>query len=341
MATDVRVGPCQHGLGNWFPDRHSDPDSFLGSINIQDQSRCGGTFWSGHILKTLDAGTPAGDPSALMDRYKFDWWHSTSPPFPTEILCSPTLSQCLETTQFELVTTFEKQTYLWGRGLHLDGPGDEQCHVCPQLRAIAVGAYDEFRQLQQMVDALETQYNVEQDLTNRCTASFHAMFEAAMVKETEADGLPFDSSSSICQEWAAVKEVFGMICQPKKGPEIVWQVREAAEHDLQHFQSRPELKWTWGVDLDHTDFVDLAGAAYNGKLEEANSSYDTELADGTKTGEDSPDPVHPTPSATFEALSPDIMDIRLLADGEIPHHFNFYPLRKCRDPPVELGEILE
>ena len=298
------------------------------------------------ILKTLDAGTPAGDPSALVDRYKFDWWHSTSPPFPTEILCSPTLSQCLEThrqftTQFESVTTFEKQSYLWGRGLHLDGPGDEQCRVCPRLRAIAVGAYDEFRQLRQMVDALETQYDVERDLTNRRTASFHAMFEAAVVKETEADGLPFDSSSGICQERAAVKEVFGMIRQPKKGPEIVRQVREAAEHDLRHFQSRPELKWTWGVDLDRADLVDLAGAAYNGKLEEANSGYDTELADGTKTGEDSPDPVHPTPGAPFEALSPDIMDIRLLADGEIPHHFNFYPLRKRRDPPVELGEILE
>jgi len=69
------------------------------------------------------------------------------------------------------------------------------------------------------------------------------------------------------------------------------------------------LKWTWGVDLDRADLVDLAGAAYNGKLEEANSGYDTELADGTKMGEDSPDPVHPTPSAPFEALSPDIMDI--------------------------------
>jgi len=281
-----------------------------------------------------------------VDRYKFDWWHSTSPPFPTEILCSPTLSQCLEThrqftTQFESVTTFEKQSYLWGRGLHLDGPGDEQCRVCPQLRAITVGAYDKFRQLWQMVDALETQDDVERDLTNCGTASFHAMFEAAVVKETEADGLPFDSLSGICQEWAAVKDIFGMIRQPKKGPEIVRRVREAAEHDLQHFQSRPELKWTWGVDLDRADLVDLAGAAYNGKLEEANSGYNTELADGTKTGEDSPDPVHPTPGATFEALSPDIMDIRLLADGEIPHHFNFYPLRKRWDPPVELGEILE
>jgi len=197
------------------------------------------------ILKTLDAGTLAGDPSALMDRYKFDWWHSTSPPFPTEILCSPTLSQCLEThrqftTQFESVTTFEKQSYLWGRGLHLDGPGDEQCCVCLRLRAIAIGAYDEFWQLWQMVDALETQYDVERDLTNRRTASFHTMFEAAVVKETEADGLLFDSSSGICQEWAAVKDVFGMIRQPKKGPEIVRRVREAAEHDLRHFQSRPE-----------------------------------------------------------------------------------------------------
>jgi len=85
----------------------------------------------------------------------------------------------------------------------------------------------------------------------------------------------------------------------------------------------------------------LAGAAYNGKLEETNSGYNTELADGTKTGEDSPDPVHPTSSAIFETLSPDIMDVRLLGDGEIPHLFNFYPLRKHRDPPVELGEILE
>ena len=58
------------------------------------------------ILKVLDARTAAGDPSSLVDEYKYNWWHDTKPPFLTEILCSLTLAKCLKIHwQFQLPMT--------------------------------------------------------------------------------------------------------------------------------------------------------------------------------------------------------------------------------------------
>ena len=102
-------------------------------------------------------------------------------------------------------------------------------------------------------------------------------------------------------------------------------MREVAEEDLQDFQCRPDLKLAWGVNLDLADLVDLAGAAYNNQIY---MTHNAELANGSKTAADSPDPVHPSSSegAVFDPLSTDVMPIPLLAE---------------EDPPSELAEVLE
>lgn len=120
-------------------------------------------------------------------------------------------------------------------------------------------------------------------------------------------------------------------------------MREVAKKDLWNFQFQPDLKWTWGVDLDSADLVDLARAAYNNQKDMTHSGYDTELADGSKTGADSPDPVllSSYEGAVFNPLSVDVMPIPLLAKEDIPDIFNFYPLCKHQNPPSELAEVLE
>ena len=48
------------------------------------------------MLMVLNARTPLNDPSALVPNYKYNWWHSTRPPVPGDILWSGTLEECIK-----------------------------------------------------------------------------------------------------------------------------------------------------------------------------------------------------------------------------------------------------
>jgi hypothetical protein len=104
------------------------------------------------------------------------------------------------------------------------------------------------------------------------------------------------------------------------------------------FQSWPNLKWTWGVNLDIKDLEDLR---YHGWLEQSHSGYDTDLLDSTVTGSHSDYP-GPLPSRpVFDELSPDIKEPVELASEDIPYIFQHYPLCRTCAPGTAFARMMK
>jgi len=107
------------------------------------------------------------------------------------------------------------------------------------------------------------------------------------------------------------------------------------------FQSRSNLKWTWGVDLEIEDLQDLMGSRYHGRLKQSHSGYDTDLSDGSVTGShsDYPGPLPQRP--VFDELSSDIKEPSELALVDIPHIFQHHPLQQTGIQGTAISKILE
>ena len=300
------------------------------------------------VLQALDAGTAIGDPSALVDSYAHAWWLSMSPPSGDKVLGSDTLEECLGTHRKFIkytptTTTFEKPTYTWGRGLSKPSAEGSGCEKCRPMKAILTSACDELRQLRLMVDGLETHFDSERQQSNRRAGGAHALFTSAEMKAMEAGQFPTDAETGLGQQVpsATLSLVPGGIRKPKKGPEVVRRVRQAAKEELLEFQSRPNMKWTWGVNLDLKDLEDLMGSKYNEQLEGSHSGYDSDLPDGSVTGSDSPapGPMHSLPN--FDELSKDVIDPPNLLPADIPHLFQHHPLGGTGVPGSALAHMVE
>ena len=224
------------------------------------------------VLQALDAGTAIGDPSALVEKYACAWWLQIAAPREDgEVLDTATMYACLrEHRQFTEHTTpkitFEKPGYTWGRGLLAQGTNEVACENCRPMRAIVTAACDELRELRQVVDSLESYFDVECELSNRRAGGAYSLFTSAELKGMKGGEVAVDTETGIQQKIpsAPPQLVAGSVRKPKKGPEVVQQVNRAAKADLLDFQSRPNLKWTWGVDLDIKDLEDLMGSRYLG-----------------------------------------------------------------------------
>ena len=294
------------------------------------------------LLTVLDAGTRPGDPSALVSKYKHDWWLRTECPSTEAIFWAGTLRECIMfhreyVKPIEPATSFEKLEYTWR---NIPAAGNE-CNDCPKFRSIAFTACEQIQMLRQQVDAFETIFDMERELSNRRAAGFHALYESAVVKETAANAEPYDAETGLSTPAPPKPEVAGTIRRPKKGPVVVKRVQAQATQDLHAFQSRPNMKWTWGADLEVDDLKDMAGAVYNNLQHLSHSGYDTDLADGTLTGVGTPAPTPPGKQWRNEPLSTDIMDVPPLPEEKIPDIFNYYPLARRRDAPAELVDDLE
>jgi len=205
-----------------------------------------------NILMVLDAGSPPGDPSAMVSEYKYNWWHGISPPVPGNILWSGTFIECIRfhrtfTQPVKAVTSYEKLAYMWREMRQAAG---EDCLMCPQVLAVAMAACEQLQTLRQQVDAFETCYDMERELANRRASGFNALFSSAVIKETDDLAEPYDAETGIRAPAPAPVDISRTIRKPKKGPEIVERVRAQAACELHEFQSRLNLKWnlkwTWG-----------------------------------------------------------------------------------------------
>ena len=257
------------------------------------------------VLQALDAGTAIGDPSAIAEKYACAWWLRIAPPHEDgAFLDTVTMNECLQehrqfTKYIAPKMTFEKPGYMWGRGLLSKGTNDVGCEDCRPMRAIVTAACDELRELRQVVDSLESVFDVECELSNCWAGGAYSLFTSAELKGMREGEIAGDAETGVQQEVpsAPPQLVAGSIRHPKKGPEVVTQVRQAAEADLLDFQSRPSLKWTWGVDLEIEDLQNLIGSRYHGQLMQSHSGYDTDLPDSSVTGSNSdyPGPLPPRP----------------------------------------------
>ena len=281
-----------------------------------------------------------------MEKYACAWWLGiTAPSEDNDVLDTATMYGCLrEHRQFtKHVTpkmTFEKPGYTWGRGLISQG-ANVGCADCRPMRAIVTATCDELQELRQVVDSLESFFDMECELSNRRAGGAYSLFTSAELKGMKEGEVAVDAETGIQQKIPSAPPQFvaGSVRQPKKGPEVVKRVSRAAKADLLDFQSRPNLKWTWGVDLDIKDLEDLMGSRYHGRLEQSHSGYDTDLPDGTVTGSHSDYP-GPLPSR-FDELSPDIMEPAELALEDIPHIFQYYPLRRTGAPGTALARMMD
>jgi len=211
------------------------------------------------------------------------------------------------------------------------------------MHGIVTGVTDELRDLRSMVDGFETYLDVERRLVERRASGLHGLLEAAEIKDMATGGVGRDAETGIEQRTPDALRQFvpGTIRRPRKGPEAIRRFRDASEADLLAFQSRPNLKWTWGSDLEITDLKDLLGSGFNNALDGSHSGYDTSLEVGYLTGDFSDtipfsdsDDDHPV----FDLLSPDIIEPRELDPNEVPTLFYSFPFARRYSPDKDLVE---
>ena len=297
------------------------------------------------MLQLLDVGTLPGDPGAVVERYEHDWWIGSPSDGFRSTFNSSTLHVCLGLHRkiakyVPSATTYEKHLYGWGRGILFPTQERDQCQNCQRMHGIVTAATDELRELRTMVDGFETYLDVERRLVERRASGLHGLIQAAELKETETGAMGMDADTGIQQRTSVAPPEFvpGAVRRPKKGPEVVKRVRQAAVADLAAFQSRPNLKWTWGTDLEIADLKDLLGSGFNNALDGSHSGYDTSLRVGCLTGDFS-DTVPFSDSSddlvVFDVLSPDIIEPRELEPMEIPTLFNHFPFARRYAPDSE------
>jgi hypothetical protein len=171
------------------------------------------------------------------------------------------------------------------------------CPHCRLYRAAALGVMDELHDLQNLVDSMERAHQAERALSGRRASGLNLLFEAAIVKDVNT----LDPALEL----------------------------GAAPHSP-HVD--PSTKWTWGVDLDEQDLIDMVRAADRG-FALPHSGYDESLTDYDLPS-DSAGPnkkVHRQldkeldNQPQYEALSADIRVDRELEPSEIPLAFCAFP----------------
>jgi len=140
------------------------------------------------VLQVLDAGTAIGNPLAVVEKYACDWWLRIAPPREDgAFLDTATMHDCLQehrqfTKYIAPKITFDKPGYTWSWRLHAKGTQDGQCEECRPMRAIVAATCDELRELRQVVDSLESFFDVECKLSNRRARGAYSLFTSAELK---------------------------------------------------------------------------------------------------------------------------------------------------------------
>jgi hypothetical protein len=94
------------------------------------------------------------------------------------------------------------------------------------MRAIVTAACDELRELRQVVDSLESFFDMEYELSNRRAAGAYSLFTLAELKGMKEGEIAVDAETGIQQANPSAQPqlVAGSVRQPKKGPEVVKRV---------------------------------------------------------------------------------------------------------------------
>ncbi|KAF8814719.1 hypothetical protein BYT27DRAFT_7219635 [Phlegmacium glaucopus] len=121
-----------------------------------------------------------------------------------------------------------KLHYCWHHKIWDDEKGGH-CPQCRLYRAASLGLMDDLHGLQNLVDSMETTHQAERALSVRRASGFNLFFEVAVVKDVNGPEPGAASSVAPCPT---------------------------------HVD--PSRKWTWGVDLNEKDLIDMVWAADRG-----------------------------------------------------------------------------
>ena len=249
------------------------------------------------LFPSLDAGCDIElDLSAEAEDYEFAWWKSEDEPSTNQILSYSNIREALE---FHRQLTgikgivgkkMDKSRYTWNRNVSFLPESQEiQCNRCRLYRGITLGVLDNIQDLRHYVHALEVTYEERSDLSIRRAAGFFQLYEAALMKEVQADA--------------------------GKGKE------KAKERENSQTQD-PSLKWTWGPVLTEDEVRKLPESRSLLFPPKVHSGYNASLPWGV-VKEGSRTPSSPGESSCVysdidqdcqrvpEMINPDDIDLRL------------------------------
>lgn len=151
------------------------------------------------LLTYLEGELGGTGPNVLgmqVDDFHLPWWHRPIPQLKyTSYLSFATIHAALDLHRTKTKQVFinpqskrpdrsselNKPAYTWHPDTQRDL--DNPCTRCRLYRAVALGAYDKLRDLQNLVNACETANQGEGDLAARRAAAFNMLYEAAVIKD--------------------------------------------------------------------------------------------------------------------------------------------------------------
>jgi hypothetical protein len=278
------------------------------------------TFLEGGAAMGAGAGVP--DPGMQVTDFWRPWWLANSAPKAADYVTMATISSALA-HHLRAIRALPGQTpvpppkdespelnkpaYGWHSDVVVDQASP--CTRCRLYRAVALGAFDQLRDLRNLVHACETLNLGERDLAARRASGFNQLYEATVIKEANADLADADrlAGKDLKKTWSA-----GADAVRKKYLELI-----AIEVHM------PSPKWTWGVELTSADLQELARGA-DRNYEVPHTGYDASLATGHFSGEESdvhcPGEIESDPDREFlvDELSADFPVVRDLEPLEFP-----------------------
>src|SRR5882757_288816 len=291
--------------------------------------------FSRDFLLGLDAGVDPDDPTAPVNSYLLDWWTGQSAPDQCDILSTTTLLQCLvyhQRVSGKMTWPAERSTRTdeWQRDLALMPEGlTIECGQCRLYRAVSVRVMDSVQDYRHHLNGLKVAQDTRVEQTTRRAAGFFELHQAAILKENTvtlerqaAAEEAGESSFSLLRQRSTAKG--------KNRPSmsrVVARVQDEANEELQRLATRPDVKWTWGVDLIPSDVLRLANMLPKPDMHFGymQSLRDGRLAPGSVTTEWQDD------GLCTMYVGP---DIPLLPEHLWPLHFTEPPLRSWSPDPV-------
>ena len=264
--------------------------------------------------------------------YYAPWWLEHTRPGNQGYVTHRTINEALEFHRRQAKDipaqpfVLNRPAYSWKSEAHTASGID--CTRCRLYRAVALGAIDQLADLRNLTNALESAYQCERDLGIRWVAGFHQLFEAAVIKELDvgSDSSPAGRMSGLAGFGRLDQAASGSGSRgkrdKKKGkkaedPEVL---RKRAEALKLYWETAPQVRWVWGVDISHSDIEGMVRgvdrsykvphSGYGQSLVTGNLSYSNR--ESLSDIEDDDDEI-----IFFEALSDDFPNVRELTVEEI------------------------
>jgi hypothetical protein len=258
------------------------------------------------FLLALDANLASAG-GIVIDDYHLDWWTKRTFSQSDQVLNISNLDACLEFHRTQIAaateevpmaeteeTRLNKPVYIWKPDASDAISPNDSCRRCRLYRAVSLGTHDEERDIRNMIHGTEVSLSAKKSQVLRRAAGFHQLFEYLNIKEAGAaatDGnihpniYPPSQSQPFTDDTLELPKINTRSTKGKKistRRRLAADVRLGAIADVERLQNSPSLKWTWGVDMDVSELVNLQQSAEPGRRL-PHTGYATSLPEGNQT----------------------------------------------------------